>query len=87
MTLPSTAITRRHRRSATVGVVLAGVVLAGVFRARSQPARTVDSSSASTRTSSRHTVLATGIRPVKPSRVHAGESTCCNPRLSWSIPG
>lgn len=39
------AITRRHRRSATVG---------GVTRARSQPTST----SASTRTSSRHTAVA-----------------------------
>jgi hypothetical protein len=42
-------------RSATAG---------GVTRARSQPTTTVDSASASTRTSSRQTVLATGIRPV-----------------------
>ena len=59
------AITSRHRRSATGG---------GVTRARSQPASTVDNTSASTRTSSRQTVLATGIRSVNPSLAHAAVS-------------
>jgi hypothetical protein len=67
-TLPSTPITRRHLRSATGGMI------AGVVRARSQPASTVDNTSASTRTSSRRTVLATGIRSVNPSLAHAPAS-------------
>jgi hypothetical protein len=66
------AITRRHRRSVT-GRDVDGDVLAS-HRVRSQRASTVVSTSASTRTNSRQTVLATGIRPVNPSLAHAGES-------------
>lgn len=43
-------------------------------REHSQSARTAVNNSASTRTSSRHTVVSTGTQPVNPSRPHAGAS-------------
>jgi hypothetical protein len=64
-TFPSTAIAGCQRRPATT---------TGVARARSQRVNTTDSTSASIRISSRHTVVAAGTRSVNPSRLPAGQS-------------
>jgi hypothetical protein len=58
-------MTSRHRRSATGPAVI---------RERSQPVSTAASASASMRTSSRHSVLAAGIRVPNPSLAHTDRS-------------